>query len=167
MILPTNIGSPMERLRKCQEIFVHLKGSNLYKYDKSVLFQNGTWFNPLRFQWLKNTTFPLILTNIASDREGFSIGNSPVSEFTMTCAPLPGACGRLTGFFLLKLIVKIKTDYMRTCIFFIVGVIICGFSYKDVIELSATAKEGILNEVETQKLADLMGKEIEILRKLV
>lgn len=95
MELPTNISSSLERLHRCQDIFAHLKSSNLYKYDKVVLFQVGTWFNPLRLKFLKNTTFPLIVTNIASDAEGFQVGSIPCSEFTMTCAPLAGACGKL------------------------------------------------------------------------
>jgi len=55
----------------------------------------------------------------------------------MTCAPLEGAC----------------------------GVIICGFSYKDVIEISATAKDGLLTEAQTYKLTEMMEKEFEVLKR--
>ncbi|ODN04475.1 hypothetical protein Ocin01_02198 [Orchesella cincta] len=137
MVLPSHVHSPSERLHKCNDIFLRLKSSDLHKYDKVVVFQSGTWFNPLRLKFLRNTTFPLIITNIASDREGFKIGSYPVSEFTMTCAPLFGAC----------------------------GVIITAFSYKDSIEFTITAKEGILTESQNEKLAKLMEKELHSLIK--
>ncbi|CAL8139726.1 unnamed protein product [Orchesella dallaii] len=136
MVLPSHVHSPSERLHKCNDIFLRLKSSDLHKYDKVVLFQSGTWFNPLRIKFVKNTTFPLIITNIASDTEGFKIGTYPVSEFTMTCAPLAGAC----------------------------GVIITAFSYKDNIQFTITAKDGILTENQNEKLASLMEKELQSLK---
>lgn len=48
----------------------------------------------------------------------------------------------------------------------IAGVIICLFSYKDSIEMTATSKKGLFSEAHTQKLVDLMASEFENLKKL-
>lgn len=46
-----------------------------------------------------------------------------------------------------------------------IGMIICLFSYKDILEVSTTVKNELMTEEETRKLTELIEKEFDVLKK--
>lgn len=133
--LPTDQGLIYERLHKCNDIFLDAKGSQLGKYTAVTALQSGTLIYPLAKRLALNHFLPVFITNIAGDEEGFQVGNLQCSDFRMSVGTLEGV-GSVT---------------------------FCAFSYKDGIYVGITAKESVMPEEKTKKLAEDIASELNLL----
>ncbi len=82
-----------------------------------------------------NHFLPVFITNIAGDEEGFQVGNLQCSDFRMSVGTLEGV-GSVT---------------------------FCAFSYKDGIYVGITAKECVMPQEKTKKLAEDIASELNLL----
>ncbi|CAL8148634.1 unnamed protein product [Orchesella dallaii] len=127
--LPMLTSNKNLNLNECHRRFLHLKKSELFKYTDFTAFQLGTLPNPLRNIVARNFYSASGVTNIAGEKQGFSLGNGgswSCSQMSMSVGTLPGGA----------------------------GLIFCIFSYKEDIQVAIIANENIMNKEEAKKLAN-------------
>lgn len=92
--LPTNEGTFSKQLQKCNEMFVKWKTSNIPALNDAVTYEFGTLFYPFVKIFTINVGCIVGITNVAGDRDGFSVGGLPCSDFLQSMGLLSGCGGK-------------------------------------------------------------------------
>ncbi len=132
MILPTSESSSAKRLRKCQKAFTRLKTTGFLRLVHSQVMQIGMLLPFLAEYFSYNYFYTIAITNMAGDEDGFSIGNFPCSDFSMSSG-IPG-CG---------------------------GLAVCLLSYKDSVSIGVCTKENLMSGEDVDMLATKISTELE------
>ncbi|CAL8129167.1 unnamed protein product [Orchesella dallaii] len=135
--LPVNEPCREKRLKECHQMFTSLRKNYMEKLlDSLMLIKNVP--GQVRRHLLKNEMAPTFITNNLGSKEKFNIGGIPVVQLCGSFALLEGSVG--VGFFIL--------------------------SYGDELNISVICKGNTVSRTILKRLANGIGKELEMLKEL-
>ncbi|ODM93159.1 O-acyltransferase WSD1 [Orchesella cincta] len=131
--LPVSESSDLKRLNLCNKIYNSVSSSDLLCLTNFYGYQIGVFVGQLRKTLRTVRAWIVGISNLAGDEQGVKICSYPCSDFVMSVGPCRGT----------------------------MGIQLLSSSYRGKLQIAITAKEGILDRGEVERLAFLMGKEVQ------